>query len=173
LGRNDAKFPVFLTALHNLIVFPAASEMWAGPNDAAWTYGMLGNSQYGDCTFAGFVHLVMAICLLLGVTPPDPTSPEVIKAYLIFTHGKDSGCAEADVLGALYVTGILGVKLVGYANGQKGLPEMLQITQYGGAAYLGVMLPKVAQDQTQAGEPWDLTGTTADSDIEGGRQRCL
>lgn len=168
LGRLEAKFPVALTALHNLITFGPTAESCAGPDDSAFHYGMLGNDQYGDCTFAGFVHLVQATCLLLGTTPPSPTSPEVVQAYLLFTHGQDMGAVEADVLAALYSTGILGVKLAGYANGLKGIPELLQIIQYGGAAYLGVMVPMPMQDQFQAGELIDLTNTSADNDIEGG-----
>lgn len=168
LGRLAAKFPVALSPLHRLVSLPTASKVWTGPPDAAFDYGMLGNDRYGDCTFAGFVHLVQTICLLLGVTPPTPTDADVIKAYLIFTHGQDSGCVEADVLHALYATGILGIDLAGYARGNQGLDELWQITQTFGAGYLGVMVPAPAQGQFQAGEPWDLTGTSADKQIEGG-----
>jgi hypothetical protein len=168
LGRTAAKFPVMLSALHTFVTLPKAQATWAGPNDAAFDYGMLGNDRYGCCTFAGFVHLVQAICLLLGVTPPNPGDAAVVQAYLLFTHGQDTGANEADVLQALYATGILGIDLVGYAPGRGGLDELWSITEQFGAAYLGHMMPQPAQGQFQANEPWDLTGTSADNAIEGG-----
>lgn len=168
LGRLAAQFPVALSALHTLISLPAAGAKWTGPNDSSFDYGLLGNDRYGDCTFAGFVHLVQAICLLLGVTPPQPADARVVQAYLLFTHGQDSGAVIANVLQALYATGILDIKLAGYAPGRQGLDELWSIIQTFGAGYLGVMVPAVAQDQFAAGEPWDLTGTSADNEIEGG-----
>ena len=168
LGRLSARFPVTLTPLHRLVSLPTAPAKWTGPNDAGFDYGMLGNDEVGDCTFAGFVHLVQAICLLLGVTPPQPTDQAVVQAYFLFTHGQDTGAVEADVLHALYATGILGIKLAGYAMGTQTLDELWQIVATFGAGYLGVMIPAPAQGQFQAGEPWDLTGTSADNQIEGG-----
>jgi hypothetical protein len=168
LGKLDAVFPVGLGALHTYATLPEASATWAGPDDTTWTYGMLGNDTYGDCTFAGYFHAIEVICLLLAVKPPSPTDPAVSAAYLAFTGGQDTGCVMANVLAAGFKTGFLGDKLAGYAPGRQGLSELWQITQYVGAGYIGVNLPAVAQQQFAADEPWDLTGTSADNDIEGG-----
>lgn len=168
LGRLAARLPVALSPLHRLVTLPAASVKFDGPNDVGFPYGMLGNDRYGDCTFAGFVHIVQAICLRLGVVAPSPAEADVIQAYLLFTHGQDGGAVEADVLQALYSTGILGIRLAGYALGNQGLDELWSIVETFGASYLGIMVPAPAQGQFQAGEPWDLTGTSADRQIEGG-----
>jgi hypothetical protein len=154
--------------LASLITLPPAAESWKGPNDAGFDYGMLDNDTLGDCTFAGVVHLTMAICLLLGVTPPDPTGDAVGQAYLAFTHGQDTGCAMTDVLSALVKTGILGVDVVGWAPCNDTLPELWSIVQTFGAAYIGSQMPAIAQQQFGAGDPWDLTDTTEDNNIEGG-----
>ena len=168
LGRLSARLPVMLSPIHRLVTLPPAPRSWAGPDDKSFSYGMLGNDVLGDCVFAGFVHLVQSICLLLGVTPPEPTDREVTQAYLLYGHGLDQGAIEADVLHALYVTGILDIDLAGYALGNQGIDELWQITSTFGAGYLGIMVPAPAQGQFQSREPWDLTGTSADRQIEGG-----
>lgn len=168
LGRLDARRPVTLSPLHRLMRLPALKSRWTGPRDTQFSYGVLGNDQVGDCVFAGFVHLVQAVCLLLGVVPPKPSSAKVVQAYFLFTHGQDSGCVEADVLQALYTTGILGINIVGYAYGAQGLTEMLGITQTFGSAYLGVMVPAPMLTQFNSNEPFDLTGTSDDRTILGG-----
>lgn len=167
-GRLAARYPVELSALHHLVDLPTAPAAWTGPVDAAFDYGMLGNDSYGDCTFAGFVHLVQAVCLLLGVAPPAPGDPAVIHAYLVFTHGQDSGCVMSDVLVAAYRTGLVGQKVAGFAPSRGPLGELWQVLTAFGTGYLGVMVPAPAQGQFQADEPWDLTGTSDDDQIEGG-----
>lgn len=172
-GKLAARSPLGLSPLHALVTLPAARAVWGGPNDHAFDYRMLGNDRFGDCTFAGFVHAVQAICLLLHVHPPEPGTDQVTQAYFVFTHGVDSGCVEADVLHALYVTGILGIDLVGYVQSTKGLSEVLQVTQTFGAAYLGIQVPATMGQQfndilANHGGVLDLTGTDADNNIVGG-----
>jgi len=168
LGRRDAVFPVKLSALAVYGTLPKASEVWTGPPDGGFAYGMLGNDQYGDCEWAGYVHGADVVSLLDGISLAQPTAQDVVGAYLTATHGQDTGGVTANVLRIAHRVGICKIKLDAYAPGRGPLSELWQIIETFGTACLGVMLPAVAQQQFSAGEPWDLTGTSADNDIEGG-----
>ena len=168
LGRLDARFPVMLSALAVYGTLPAAQEVWTGPPDGGFAYGLLGNDRYGNCEFAGYVHGAEAVSLLDGTTMADPSDQAVVTSYLTFTHGQDTGAVTADVLRLAQTQGICGIKVDAYVPGRGPLSELWQIIETFGTACLGVMLPAVAQEQFGAGEPWDLTGTSADDQIEGG-----
>jgi len=174
LGRLAARFPVELSALSAYAPdLPAPDEVYDGPADGGFPYGMLGNDSKGDCTVAGFVHGAEAVDLLEGqsqtvVEAEAPSADEVVSAYLTMTNGVDSGLVIADVLQTAYATGIAGIKVAAYAPARGPLAELLSVAQTFGVTKLGIMLPAVAQEQFQAGDPWDLTGTSADADIEGG-----
>jgi hypothetical protein len=98
----------------------------------------------------------------------DPTDQAVAISYLAFTNGHDTGAVTADVLRLAQTEGICGITVDAYAPGRGPLSELWQIIETFGTACLGVMLPAVAQKQFGAGEPWDLTGTSDDNNIEGG-----
>ncbi len=158
-GRAGALSPMAdakVVPISRHITLPAAPDSVQRQQFAQIAWEMLGNDRYGNCTFAGYLHLVMAIAALLGITITVPDAAAVVKAYLSFTHGVDSGAVEQSVLDLGYRNGICGFKLLGYATGDKGLEQMLQVTNTFGAAYLGVTLTAQDQRNFAEGRPWSL-----------------
>jgi hypothetical protein len=116
----------------------------------AWP--MLGNDEYGDCTFAGAAHLSQCWADNAG-RPFLPDDRTIVAEYLSFTGGDDSGCVELDVLKHWRVKGIVGHKIGAFAALDHGEREhLMQTTDLFGGAYLGVALPLSAQDQAI----WDV-----------------
>ena len=158
-GRTGALAPMSdakVVPISAHITLPPAPESVQRAQFAQIVWGMLGNDQYGDCTFAGYIHLVMAVAALLGITITAPEAAAVVKAYLTFTHGVDSGAVEDSVLNLGYRKGICGFELLGYATGDEGLEQMLQVTNTFGASYLGVTLTAQDQQNFADGKPWSL-----------------
>lgn len=172
LGKSAARQPVGVPLVTDLVgQLTKPQTVYTGPNDVGFNYGMLDNDKLGDCTWAGFVHLVQVVCLLLGVSAPSYADDTVGQAYLKWNNGVDAGDNELDVMVALFKPGgLLGIQVAGYATAGDGnsVTELLGIVQTFGAAYIGVQMPYVTQQQFADGEPWALTNTSADSDIEGG-----
>jgi hypothetical protein len=147
-----------------LPVAPATVEV---PNVKDW--GMLGNNKYGDCTFAGIVHARMANAAFLGLTENFPDDATVEASYLSYTDGQDTGAVEAAILKFWQTTGLFGNKLHSFAPTDFADQDELRsvIASYG-LAYIGVKLPTVALQQFADNQPWDLTHTPADNNIDGG-----
>ena len=168
LGRLPARRPVGLADLFHYLrrPLPAAPPV-CDPPQAQW--GMLGNDQYSDCTLAGVVHLRMANAAEHTETETFPDTGTVVAEYLQLSGGADGGLVEADVLRVWQTTGLFGNRVDGYAPfDHRNQDELRQVTALFGGCYLGVAIPAPAQQQFAAGEPWDLTGTAADRQIEGG-----
>jgi len=169
LGKLDPKRPAGLHALafyqHNPL--PAAPNKVDVPQINDW--GMLGNDKYGDCTFAGIVHARMAHATLLGVTETFPSDTDVENAYLSYTGGKDVGAVEADLLNFWKNNELFGKKLSAFApTDHADQDELRSVIASYGLAYIGVQLPVTFQQQFINNEPWELTHTPADNQIEGG-----
>ena len=174
-GRLPAKRPIGLRDLVQYLTDPLP----AGPASVAapdFNWGILGNDQYGDCTFAGAVHLREAVAAREGVSENWPTADQVVEAYKAYTgcvepgDEHDSGANEADLLGVWLTDGLIdGNKILGYAPvDHRDHEELKSVVALFGGSYLGVAVPAPAQEQFGAGEPWDLTGTEEDYEIEGG-----
>lgn len=169
LGRLPARRPIGLADLGRYLhdPLPAGPNQVAAPKVTDWQ--MLGNDTYGDCTIAGVVHLRMANASAHGQAETFPDDKQVVATYLTLGHGHDNGLVEADVLRTWKTVGLFGDKIPGYAPGDhRNEDELRSIVAAFGGCYLGVAIPSPAQQQFGAGEPWDLTGTSADRDIEGG-----
>ena len=146
---------------------PVAPEKVNVPSVSDWR--MLANDKYGDCTFAGIVHARMATAAVLGLTENVPTDEEIVSAYLQYTQGQDAGAVEADLLKYWQNNELFGSKLAAYApSDHADFDELKSVIASFGLAYIGVRLPVTFQDQFIKGQPWDLTGTPADDQIEGG-----
>lgn len=170
LGRLAARRPVGLADLAVYLTdpLPAGPAEVAAPQNVSW--GMLGNDQVGDCTIAGAVHLRMANAAQTddsGDTYPDEQT--VVDEYFMLSGGEDSGLVEADVLQTWQTGGLFGDRIAGYAPVDHRNPDELRsvVAAFGGS-YLGVVVPAPAQEQFGDNQPWDLTGTSADRQIEGG-----
>jgi hypothetical protein len=130
---------------------------------------MLGNDQYGDCTIAGAAHLRMANAVELSEELPAISDALAVNTYFDLSDGQDSGLVEADVLQTWKVRGLFFSQAAGYAPvDHRNFDELRSVVSAFGGAYLGIAVPAPAQQQFAAGEPWDLTGTPADRQIEGG-----
>lgn len=132
-------------------------------------YPMAGNSEYGDCTIAGAIHVDQATANLTTEPWTYPGDENVIAEYLKLTDGQDTGLVEANVLKVWSTEGLFGHKLAAYAplNVKHTVP-IRQAVALMGAVYTGVLIPAPAQQQFAAGQAWHLTGTSADDQIEGG-----
>lgn len=156
-----------MLAFYQTNPLPAAPASVNVPSVSDWR--MLANDKYGDCTFAGIVHARMATAAVLGLTENIPTDEEVVAAYLQYTQGQDSGAVEADLLKHWQNNELFGSKLAAFAPcDHADFDELRSVIASYGLAYIGVQLPVTFQDQFLKGQPWDLTGTPADQQIEGG-----
>lgn len=133
------------------------------------SYPMAGNDKLGDCTIASVVHCNQVWSSDTHEPYQYPGDAAVEKTYFSLTGGADTGCVEANVLKTWQTTGLFGNKIRAYAPASpKHMPTVKAVTFLYGAAYTGVLVPAPAQSQFAQGEPWDLTGTDGDYQIEGG-----
>lgn len=158
---------------------------FTGPTDGAFSYGMLGNGPdpmltvnggkpVGDCGFAMFTHgsEVVSMLLALGLTQFEANA--VVTAYLAYNHGRDIGVNLSNLCHTLYTTGLLGVQLKGYAQGNgRAEDEVTGITQHCGVAFLGIRVSQSFEDgfneaQSDPGFVLEYKGTRADKTILGG-----
>jgi len=171
VGKLGKLAPARPQGLHMLAFYqpsplPKAPDR-VDPPQAEW--GMLGNDRYGDCTFAGIAHARMAGATTLSLSETLPTEQEVIDAYLAYTNGQDTGAVEADLLKYWQNNKIFGSILAAFApTDHADFDELRSVIAAYGLVYIGVQLPNTYQNQFINNEPWDLTGTPADNQIEGG-----
>ena len=172
VGKLGKLAPARPSGLHMMAFYqanplPVAPESVAVPAVSDWR--MLANDKYGDCTFAGIVHARMANSAVLGLTEAWPSDDEIVQAYLTYTNGQDAGAVEADLLKYWQQNDLFGSKLSAFApTDHADLDELKSVIASYGLAYIGVQLPITYQDQFINNQPWALTGTPADQQIEGG-----
>ena len=169
LGKLDPKRPsgLHMLAFYQSNPLPPAPESVVVPIVPNW--GMLGNDKYGDCTFAGIVHARMANANVLEISEQFPDDTEVEQAYLNYTNGKDVGAVEADLLNYWKNNEIFGKKISAFApTDHADQDELRSVIASYGLVYVGVQMPGVAQQQFINNQPWALTHTPADNQIEGG-----
>lgn len=130
----------------------------------------------GDCTIAGIMHSLAAMCVFSGQPFPLFAPAEVITAYSAVsgynpaTGADDNGAQMQDVLRYGRETGFTDTagklhKLVTYASLGSPSNAMLlsQVCKTFGCAYVGINCP--ASAQVQFGQIWEYV---AGSPIEGG-----
>lgn len=133
------------------------------------TYPMADNDRLGDCTIAAVVHSDQVTANLTTEAWTYPGDSVVSTEYLKLTGGPDTGLVETNVLKVWHGTGLFGHKLAAFAPvNVKHTKVIKQTTALCGVTYAGVLIPEPAQQQFADHQPWALTGTSADSDIEGG-----
>ena len=170
LGRIPAPLPKKIKRLGDYLCSPfPPPPRQEDHTQGVKSWGMLGNDTYGDCTIAGLVHLRMADAVYAAEKETWPSTAKVVQAYLKLTGGQDDGLVLSSVLKSWQRSGILGDKVVGYAPlSTLSATEVAQVIHAFVGVYAGVRIPAPAMDQFNAGQPWDLTGTAADRQIEGG-----
>jgi hypothetical protein len=115
----------------------------------------------GDCAYAGIGHAIMAWSLGAAKKPLILSANTIVDAYAAgtgydpATGAGDNGAALINVLEQHRTIGIGGNKNVGYAGVDLTDPiHTRQAIYYFGGAYVGLMLPQTAMEQTQANLVW-------------------
>jgi hypothetical protein len=139
-------------------VRPPASVNWT---NIVKSWGMLGNDQCGDCTFAAVAHLLQSWEENNGVTGGTPTESSVVSAYASATGydprtgANDNGANMLDVLNRWTDPGLFGNRLGAYAKVETQHEVQLSTWWFGGV-YVGIQLPISANDQINGHMPWVL-----------------
>jgi len=154
---------------------PPASADWYS-HVPAW--GTLGNTDWGDCVFAGTGHIAEQQTAAGEGTEVIVTDAEILAAYTRVTgfdpaagppgqNPTDNGALLQDGLADLRRNGLAGQKIAAFARLADGDEDELRtaVAQLGCAA-IGVRLPQSALAQFDAGEPWTLVPD--DGGIAGG-----
>jgi hypothetical protein len=151
--KRNLKFAKYLT--RPLPTIPIKVDYTAGIT--AW--GMMLNDQLGDCTIAGEGHFIEAWTKGKTIIPDS-----VIKSvysrnsgYNPQTGQNDNGCVELDVLNDWRKNGVGDDKIGAFTevNIKKEAEIKAAIYLFNGL-YIGVALPKSAEDQFNAGKPWTV-----------------
>jgi hypothetical protein len=132
---------------------------------------MADNDTLGDCTIAGAVHLDQAGAAVTDEPWTYPGDVVVSRVYLGLTGGPDTGLQLPQVLTPWKTPGLFGSQNGGFASvNVKNTTLVKQSVWIFGGLYIAVNLPAVAQQQFRPNGSgvWELTGTPADYDIEGG-----
>lgn len=163
LGRNQSNFaryqalPRFAALSDQLPAPPASVDFTAG---GAGYAGTLGNTTAGDCTIAGVGHLIQGWTAMTG-RPVVFTDAQAlaeysrVEGYDPATGQPDDGMDETVVLEGWTGAGLYGTKLTAYSTvDPTNLTHIQQTIWVFGGIYLGLMLPRSAEQQTDAGQPW-------------------
>lgn len=131
---------------------------------------MLLNDRIGDCTAAGWFHLVQSWTAYAG-TEFVPTDQDALDLYEHFGYNPgtgqgDSGAVEQDVLAFLAQNYVDGHGIVAFAQvNHKNAQEMQQALALFGGLYVGIQCPRSMQEQFNAGQVIDVV---PGSPVEGG-----
>jgi len=137
----------------------------------ALSYPVACNDVLGDCTIADVVHSTQVWSVMTHEPWKYCGDPTVKAEYLKHTGGQDTGLVISQLLATWQSQGLgqLARPIDAYAPVHYvNLTEVKQTVEWFGTCRLGVNLPQSAMNQTNANQPWDLTGTVADTQILGG-----
>lgn len=122
--------------------------------------GILANDTLGDCTAAGVAHLHQAWAAYNGFSfiPTDAETVEFYSkscGYVIGDPATDNGGALLDVLKYWKTNGYFGHTIEAYAAvAGDDAASIKQAIYYFGGLYMGIALPKSAQNQDVWDVPW-------------------
>lgn len=123
---------------------------------------MFANDDYGDCVIAGRAHQTLRFEDIEQGSVLMITDKDVLREYLKETGGIDSGLVVLDSLKLWRKRGwkvgkhtysIQAFAQVDFANSNEVRRAIFSDVGIG----FGLQLPKSAQAQIQAGQPWDVT----------------
>jgi hypothetical protein len=157
-GRLPGKIPVGLRDLTYYAAgsLPAAPASVAVPSVANWN--MDGNDKYGDCGVAGLNHFFMSAAADTSETETFPTAAQVVKYYLKFTGGQDSGVVLSDFLAYVRKHGFGGHKISAYAPvAVHDIPTLTFAIDAYDAAYVGITVSNDMMSAVQGAAPWEWT----------------
>lgn len=133
---------------------------WASKMTKPW--GMMRNDRAGCCTCSAAGHMIQAWTVNASALTTI-SDDAVIAAYSAVsgydprTGANDRGAVMLDVLNYWRKTGIGGRKIAAYVKvNAKNHLQVMEAAYLFGGVYVGVALPLTAQDQINAGKPWDV-----------------
>lgn len=140
---------------------PPESVDWQSPVDASG-WPMYGNDQIGDCTFAEIGHHIQLITKAASGTAVQVsdsavlTGYEAVSGYRPGDPSTDVGCRIADVMDYWLKTGVGGHHILAHASIHASNTKLVKqaIALFGGVS-IGLNVPQSAEDQFNAGQPWD------------------
>ena len=180
-GRLPATHPVgYRTLDHYVAALPEAPAVFDHTNGFDG-FDMLGNgpdpsltvnggNPVGDCAFVGTVNVELIDSVETHRAFTMPSSDEVVTDYLRYDHGQDQGANLAELLAFWHRLGLPWTgKLPGYAGlSHQDWAQFWAGVNAFGNGYIGIVVTQTMMDQTQAQEPWDLTGSPSDDEVLGG-----
>lgn len=169
-GRHHDFNPPAIKGLFTYATAPLPAPA-ASVTPPALTYPMACNDTEGDCTIADVVHSDQVWSFMTNEPWTYCGDPVVKAEYLKLTGGQDTGLVISQLLAKWQSKGLgkLAKRIDAYAPVHYvNLTEVQQTVEWFGTCRLGLNLPQSAMNQTNAGQPWDLTGTPADTQILGG-----
>lgn len=137
------------------------------PADADWLsevadWPMYANDRVGDCTVASVGHMIEGFTRYAQSVAVEITEADVLAAYSAVTGyvpgdpSTDTGAVIEDILKYWRDHGIGGHRILAYGKVDVGNRAHVEQAIYlFGAVNLGVNLPKSAEEQFNAGQPWD------------------
>ena len=122
---------------------------------------MFANDRYGDCVIAGRAHQTLRFEIVEQKTTLAITDEDVISEYLDETGGADSGLVVLESLKLWRARGWTAAgrnyKIQVFTElDRSARKEMKQAIVLDVGVGLGLSMPISAQDQFQAGKPWDV-----------------
>lgn len=158
-GCLPAKFPGGLRDLtyYSAGPLPAPPPSMTVPSIADW--GMLGNSQLGDCGVAGLEHGFMVDAAETGARESEASEQQAISFYLKYTGNQDVGVVLADYLAYVRQHGYYSHKVTAYAPvAVHDVPTLQTAVSLFDFAYTGITVTRAMEQAFSAGTPW-TTGT--------------
>jgi hypothetical protein len=120
---------------------------------AAGLATMLGNSQYGDCSIAGILHVIMTWLANETGQPVVFSTQQAVNLYFQLTGGADNGLALETVLKFFQQTGWNGYKIGPYLAIDPSDQETIEAAiSCFGPLYCGINLPSGWESNTKT---WD------------------
>ena len=134
-----------------------------------------GGNPCGDCGFVMTANIEYVDSCETEEPFTMPTSDVLVTDYLRYNHGQDIGVQNPQLFAYWHKIGLpWGSKLVGSGGvNYRDWDESWAYLYVFGSGALQVLVSESMEDATQAGEPWDYTGSYADENILGGHDVCV
>lgn len=161
LGRlasrpEDRKRTLKLTDYLPTLQAPPSANV--APAITSWP--MYANDRLGDCTCAASGHMVGVWTQQVDGSPRIFADSDIEGLYALVNGGQDAGADMLTVLGAWRKQGLAGDRILAYVEVDHTLSAMVKAAcWYFSGLYVGVNLPRSAQAQLAAGQPWDAVAT--------------
>ena len=165
LGRLPALIPA---SLHDLTYYaagplprpPASVNIPVVPTQSDGTpWGMLGNSDYGDCGVAGLEHGFMATAADTAEQESFPTADQAVSYYLTYDNDQDNGVVLSQYLAYVKQKGFYGHTVSAYAPvATQDLPTLLFAINSYDFAYAGISVSQGMMTKVEeTAPPWNWT----------------